>query len=109
MSQNSQKVKEIEKKLCCDFLILFSNRRTTQNTDGCGIAVGECWDYFLIFQDFLGLEFQAHADFVASLLEVLAVDQSGQIQSHSCKDKNKIEIDKSGQKWTKWVNIDKSV
>ena len=31
----------------------------------------------------LGLEFQAHADLVTSLLEVLAVDQSRQIQSHA--------------------------
>lgn len=31
----------------------------------------------------LGLEFQAHADLVSSLLEVLAIDQSRQTQSHT--------------------------
>merc|ERR1712049_12268 len=31
----------------------------------------------------LGLEFQAHADLVPSLLEVLAIDQSRQTQSHT--------------------------
>lgn len=60
-------------------------------------AAGFVWVVLNKNEQFLGFQFQGQTDFVASLLEVFAVDQSGQIQSDAWKrDKNRIKI---GQFW----------
>ena len=79
--------------MCCFLLMIFAASMditkmgtTRKHSTDTELRDEENAQKILIFKrNFLelGLEFQAHADLVSSLLEVLAIDQSRQTQSHT--------------------------